>query len=347
MRAGDGTRVGGYVTSMILAAVYLHLNEPAKAQPRGRRRCRSFPGLRLARSLRNVTTVVGSHNLAWQADLRKAGFPSSFGGSLRFEVRAGHARSEPCRAGDVRDATETGAVRPTRRQTRIAGKPAGSRARRADTGRDANWAAAAALGFGQHTHVGRQHFDRAGRDSKPGTQRCAQAAEGEANVETWWMRQAMPCASSAPIPALLLLAGPTLARADRVRAPERTDRPRKRAATRWSPYGIDCSSSVDTGQSHRWLRTMQKGTKARPCTACMWDGACQRKQTSVTSLHGQDERLVDRALLVLVPSRSEHQIVTLAPGKPARPPASPPTAPAITAVKAPPRTTCVSRRTNA
>jgi len=71
-----GLGVGGYVTSMILAAVYLHLNEPAKAQTAREKALQEFPGLRLATFFAERDDgPLGQHNLAWKADLRKAGFP--------------------------------------------------------------------------------------------------------------------------------------------------------------------------------------------------------------------------------------------------------------------------------
>ena len=70
-----GLGVGGYVTAMLLAALYMHGGEPAKAQQAKERALKEFPELRLNTFFQDrLDGPIGPRYREWSAELRKLGF---------------------------------------------------------------------------------------------------------------------------------------------------------------------------------------------------------------------------------------------------------------------------------
>ncbi|HTN49036.1 MAG TPA: adenylate/guanylate cyclase domain-containing protein [Burkholderiaceae bacterium] len=70
-----GLGVSGYVTSMLLAALYINSNEPAKAAAARDRAMKEFPGLRLNTFFESRNDGPLAPQIArWSSDLKKAGF---------------------------------------------------------------------------------------------------------------------------------------------------------------------------------------------------------------------------------------------------------------------------------
>ncbi len=70
-----GLGVGGYVTSMLLAALYVHTGEPAKAQQAKGRALEEFPELRLNTFFEGrFDGPIGPRYREWSVELKKLGF---------------------------------------------------------------------------------------------------------------------------------------------------------------------------------------------------------------------------------------------------------------------------------
>jgi len=71
-----GLGVGGYVTSMLLAALYQQANAPEKARVAKDRALEEFPELRLSTFFaQRRNGPLAAHQREWEGQLRKAGFP--------------------------------------------------------------------------------------------------------------------------------------------------------------------------------------------------------------------------------------------------------------------------------
>jgi adenylate cyclase len=70
-----GLGVGGYVTSLLLASLYLHGGDPAKARQAKDRAMREFPELRLTTFFEDrLDGPIGPRYREWAADLKQLGF---------------------------------------------------------------------------------------------------------------------------------------------------------------------------------------------------------------------------------------------------------------------------------
>jgi len=70
-----GLGVGGYVTAMLLAVLYVHAGEPAKAQLAKERALKEFPELRLKTFFQDrLDGPIGPRYREWSTELKQLGF---------------------------------------------------------------------------------------------------------------------------------------------------------------------------------------------------------------------------------------------------------------------------------